>query len=148
MILVFPPGSCVLLAARALRLHSLAAKGRRHVCCFSCSARSGRRETASGTQELKVGKCLTHWCAVGTSELSSRELHVMTHPFFCSCIFLSRKMNRCYSNQVSSCAEIWQTGGNDLESCAGHCAHLARTWERSMDSPVGFLESCFALGVL
>lgn len=67
-----------------------------------------------------------------------QELHIMNHRFFWSCMFLSRKMNQCCSNRVSSCTEVWQMCRNYLESCTVHCVHLVCTWERSLESLVFF----------
>lgn len=68
IIFVFPPASCVLLSARAQLPYLLPVKGS-HVFCFICSVNSpGRFEKSSSTVKLKVGKCLTHWCSVGTSK--------------------------------------------------------------------------------
>lgn len=139
--LVSAPARCVPLSAHAQLLRSLSAKGQR-VVCFSCSSSSpGKYEKSSSTGKEVEGREVSYTLVLsGDFQNCLQELHIMNHSFFWSCVFLSRKMNQCCSNQVSSCTEVWQMRGDYLESWAVHCVHLACTWERSLESLVAFFE--------
>lgn len=75
------------------------------------------------------------------------ELHVINHRFFYSCIFLSRKVNQCNSNQVSSCTEIWQICGSDFGELVVSTVCLLRAHGRDpWKALLGSLnESCLLL---
>lgn len=87
---------------------------------------------SSSEEELQVGRGLT-LLLCGDFQKCLPQLPRMNHRFFCSCIFLSRRMNQCYPSQVSSCTETWQMCGNYLESCTVHHVDVACTWDRAME---------------
>lgn len=98
--------------------------------CAGSSRAEPEQQQHRGAEGRKVSYVLV---LSGDSRNHLQEFHV-----FCSCMFLSRKMNRCYSNQVSSCTEIWQLCANYLESCTVRRVHLHAhgrdPWKALLDS--------------